>query len=337
MSLPGSGYANGLAGAAGNPKVYVKVPASTANLGPGFDSLGMALDLYAWIEMGVAEQTEIRLYGEQMSGVPTDKSNLVYKVAQQVFEKAGVSHPELDIAMYSDIPLARGLGSSASAIVGALVAANALIGDKLSRHELFQMASALEKHPDNVGASLFGGLTVAFWDGERAEHIRVVPDERLDVLVAIPRFQLATEKARHILPEQVSMKDAVFNIGHASLLVAAFCTGRYEMIRHAMKDALHQPYRATLIPGMSDILERAGEHGALGVALSGAGPTLLALVDGKEGRGPELERFLLDTLRAHGIEADTMWLKPCAEGATVVTGFDPAVPLTENVKAHAQV
>ncbi|GAA3408295.1 homoserine kinase [Paenibacillus hodogayensis] len=332
MSL--TGERSNKAGQPGNSKVYVQIPASTANLGPGFDALGMALGLYAWIEMGVAEHTEIRLYGDQMTGVPTDKSNLVYKVAQQVFEKAGVDCPELDIAMYSDIPLTRGLGSSASAIVGALVAANALIGDKLSRHELFQMASALEKHPDNVGASLFGGLTVAFWDGQRAEHIRVVPDDRLEVLVAIPRFQLSTEKARHVLPEQVPMKDAVFNIGHASLLVAAFCTGRYDMIRYAMKDALHQPYRAPLVPGMSDILAAAEDHGALGVALSGAGPTLLALADGQQGRGAELERFLIDTLRANGIEADTMWLKVSAEGATVLTHFDSAVPLIDNIRAH---
>ncbi|TMV52903.1 homoserine kinase [Paenibacillus mesophilus] len=334
MSLPGSG--SGHASVSGSPKVYVKVPASTANLGPGFDALGMALNLYAWIEMGIAPATEIRLYGDQMSGVPTDKSNLIYKVAQQVFDKAGVSHPELDIAMYSDIPLTRGLGSSASAIVGALVAANALIGNKLSSHELFQMASALEKHPDNVSASLFGGLTVAFWDGERAEHLRIVPDDRLDILVAIPRFELATEKARHVLPEQVPMKDAVFNIGHASLLVAAFCTGRYDMIRHAMKDAIHQPYRAPLIPGMTDILQRAEEHGALGVALSGAGPTLLALVNRKEGRGAELERFLLDTLRGQGIEADTMWLQVSAEGATVLTHFDPGVSLIDNVKGNVR-
>ncbi|RKN83833.1 homoserine kinase [Paenibacillus ginsengarvi] len=335
MSVQGDGGGN--AAKSGYPKVYVKVPASTANLGPGFDALGMALNLYEWIEMGIADRTEIRVYGEQMVGVPTDKSNLIYKVAQLLFDKAGVSHPELDIAMYSDIPLTRGLGSSATAIVGALVAANALIGNKLSSHELFQIASALEKHPDNVGASLFGGLIAAFWDGERAEHIRIVPEDRLDVLVAIPRFELATEKARNVLPVSVTMKDAVFNIGHSSLLVAAFCTGRYDMIRHAMKDALHQPYRAPLIPGMTDILEQAQQHGALGAALSGAGPTLLALVDGKEGRGAELEAFLQGTLARHGIEADTMWLKPCADGAVVLTHFDPNVSLLDNVKGRARV
>lgn len=328
--------ASGAAPEANGRKVVVRVPASTANLGPGFDALGMALNLYAWIEMGVAAETEIRLYGDQLDGVPVDKSNLIYKVAQQLFEKAGVSYPELSIGMYSDIPLTRGLGSSASAIVGALVAANALTGHRLSNDELFQIATELEKHPDNVGASLFGGLIAAYWDGERAEHIRIEPDARLDVLVAIPRFQLETEKARHILPTQVSMKDAVFNVGHVSLLVAAFCTGRYEMIRHAMKDALHQPYRAPLIPGMTEILERAVEHGALGSALSGAGPTLLALVDGSEGRGAELEQFLLSTLQTHGIDADTMWLKPCTAGTVVVEDFDPQLTLIDNIQAKAQ-
>jgi homoserine kinase len=317
-------------------KVYVKVPASTANLGPGFDALGMALNLYAWIEMGAAEQTDIRLYGDHMDGIPADKTNLIYTVAQSVFERAGVRIPELSIGMYSDIPLARGLGSSASAIVGALVAANALIGEPFSRHELFQMASAMEKHPDNVGASLFGGLVAAFWDGVKAEHIRIVPDEReLDVLVAIPRFQLSTEKARHALPEKVPMKDAVFNIGHVSLLVAAFCTGNYGMLRHAMKDAIHQPYRTALVPGMSEILEEAEQHGALGAALSGAGPTMLAFVDAASGRKQELERFLIGTFERHGISASTMWLKPCAAGAEIVTEFDPSVPLLENLQVKA--
>ncbi len=187
-------------------KVLVKVPASTANLGPGFDTLGMALDLYAWIEMGFAEQTVIEFFGDQVKGVPADKSNLIYKVAQMVFERAGVSHPELYIGMYSEIPLTRGLGSSASAIVGALAAANALIGSPLSDDELFQMATGLEQHPDNVGASLFGGLVVAFWDGTRAEHIRVEPHGQLEVLVAIPHFQLSTEKARGVLPREQSSR-----------------------------------------------------------------------------------------------------------------------------------
>jgi homoserine kinase len=299
-------------------KVLVKVPASTANMGPGFDALGMALNLFAWIEMSITdEQTSFHLHGEQMKGVPTDKSNLLYTVAQMVFEQAGVNHPELEISMYSEIPLTRGLGSSASAIIGALAGANALIGNKLTGDELFQIATRLEKHPDNVGASLFGGIVVAFWDGSRAEYIRLEPDSNLEVLVAIPTFQLATEKARHVLPQQITMKDAVFNVGHSSLLVAALSTGNLAMIRHAMKDALHQPYRAALIPGMQDILEHAADHGALGAALSGAGPTMLALVDARSEQKKELEEFLIDSFRKQGIEAETMWLQPCRDGVTV--------------------
>ncbi|ACT03027.1 homoserine kinase [Paenibacillus sp. JDR-2] len=319
-----------------NRRVIVKVPASTANLGPGFDTLGMALSLYAWIEMSAAETTTFRLYGDQMQGIPTDKSNLLYKVAQLVFEEAGVSVPELDVAMYSDIPLARGLGSSASAIVGALVAANALIGSPLTDHKLFQLATKLEGHPDNVGASLFGGIVVSAWDGERADYVRLAPHAKLETLVAIPAFQLATEKARHALPKQISMADAVFNVGRSSLLVAALASGELGLIRHAMRDRLHQPYRAPLIPGMSTILEQAVEYGALGAALSGAGPTLIAFVDADSKSKSELEQFLLATLKQEGIEAETMWLKPGGEGP-LITVEDAATPtpgLMERIKGE---
>jgi homoserine kinase len=299
--------------------VCVKVPASTANLGPGFDCLGMALNLYAWIEMDYATETKIILHGEQMQGIPADKSNLIYRVAQMVFAEAGVHYPELAIAMYSEIPLTRGLGSSASAIIGGMVAANALIGNILTEDKIFQMATQLEKHPDNVGASLFGGLVVAFWDGARAEYIRITPNERLEVLVAIPEFQLSTEIARHVLPKKVLMKDAVFNLSHASLLVAALYSGQIDMIRHAMQDVLHQPYRAALIPGMTTILREAANHGALGVALSGAGPTLLALVDKQSDERDQLEQFMLDILLNENIKAQMMWLQPEALGVQVLS------------------
>lgn len=299
--------------------VRVRIPASTANLGPGFDSLGLALELYAWLEMSAARQTVFHLYGEQTLGLPQDKSNLIYKVAQQVFERAGVEVPELEISLYSDIPLTRGLGSSASAIVGALYAANELIGAPLSQDDLFQMASAIEKHPDNAGASLFGGLVVAFWDGERAEHIRVTPAARLETVVAIPDFHLSTEKARKVIPPMLPLADAVFNIGHSNLLVAALCTGRYELIRHAMKDAVHQPYRAALIPGMLEVLAGATDHGALGAALSGAGPTLIALVDAEDDRMEELERFLTDTLAKAGTPVSLRRLAISKEGVSLLT------------------
>ncbi|MFX3634892.1 MAG: homoserine kinase [Candidatus Pristimantibacillus sp.] len=324
-----------------NRRVIVKVPGSTANLGPGFDTLGMALSIYAWIEMSVAEETSFRLIGEQMQGIPTDKSNLIYKVAQLVFKEAGVSVPELNISMYSEIPLTRGLGSSASAIVGALVAANALIGSPLEKDKLFQLATALEGHPDNVGASLFGGIVVSAWDGDHADYVQLDPHVKLEALVAIPAFQLSTEKARHALPSQVSMADAVFNVGRSSLLVAALASGELGLIRHAMRDRLHQPYRAALIPGMTTILESAAEYGALGAALSGAGPTLIAFVDADSSRKQELEQFLLSTLKQEGIKAQTLWLKPCIKGPEITVeeiAVDQAAPtLMERIKGEVTI
>jgi len=315
-------------------KVCVKVPASTANLGPGFDCLGMALGLYAWLEMEYAEHTTIRLIGDNVQGLPEDKSNLIYKVAQQVFARAGMPERELSISMYSEIPLTRGLGSSASAIVAALAGANALIGHKLTDDELFQIATAIEKHPDNVGASLFGGIIAAMWDGKQARHVRIEPPEHLDVLVVIPEYELSTKHARSVLPQEVSMQDAVYNLSHSSVLVAALATGRLDLVSEAMRDRLHQPYRASLVPGMTHILEHAAEYGALGVALSGAGPTLLALVDARSGRRDALEAFMVGTLRASDIPAKTMWLKPETQGVTILTPDDKSCTFIEKLKGE---
>ncbi len=306
------------------------VPASTANLGPGFDSLGMALPIFAGVSMKAAAQTRIRLFGEGLQGLPEDKTNLVYAVAQKVFAKAGVHVPELDIALESDIPLTRGLGSSAAAIVGALVAANALIGGVLTDDELFQMAVSLENHPDNVGAALFGGFVAAAWDGRRAEAVRMEPPAELEVLVAIPRFELSTKKARDVLPAEVPLADAVFNVSHSSLLTAALAAGRLDLLRHAMRDRLHQPYRASMVPGMAEVLRDAPDHGALGAVLSGAGPTLLMLARTGDPARDELEGYVKKTMKAAGVEVDTRWVKPCAQGAKVAvleTAGAPAAPL----------
>jgi len=320
-----------------NPhRVLVRVPASTANLGPGFDTIGMALELYAWIEMAFAEETRIRMEPDHSAVIPADKSNVVYRAAQNVFAAAGEHHPELSINIRSDIPLARGLGSSASAIVGALYAANALIGGKFSDDELFQMAARMEDHPDNVGASIFGGIVVASWDGERADHIRIEPDPRLEVLLAVPEYHLATDKARSVLPERVSLKDAVFNVSHASLLVAALCSGNLPMIRRAMKDALHQPYRCPLIPGMETVLREAWRYGALGVALSGAGPTLLAFVERGDPVSERLSAFMSETMRGHGARVEMMRLRPSAEGVRILTPEDDHSTLFAKIKGDPE-
>jgi len=313
-------------------KVLVRVPASTANLGPGFDTLGMALNLYAWIEMAAAERNDISLFGDELRGVPADESNLVFQVAQRVFREAGIRMPCLSIAMYSDIPLTRGLGSSASAIIGAMAAANALAGSPLTDDDMFQLATRMEDHPDNVGASLFGGIVVAQWDGERARKIRIEPPARLEVLAVIPEFHLSTEKARQALPGSVALKDAVFNVAGSSLLVAALAAGDLAMIRHAMRDALHQPYRAALIPGMRRILAEAPDHGALGAALSGAGPTLLALADAASCDKLRLERFMLGAFAQEGVAAKALWLKPDRGGVQILTSPGGNSTFIDNIR-----
>lgn len=318
-----------------NETVVVKIPASTANLGPGFDALGMALSLYAWLELTVAETTEVKLYGAGMEELPTDSNNLINKIAQQLFAKAGLQEQPLKISMYSDIPLTRGLGSSASAIVGALVAANEMLGKRFTDQELFHMATELEGHPDNVGASLFGGIIVSSWDGNSAPYVKITPANALETFVIIPDFQLSTEKARHALPQQYTKADVVFNIGRSSLLVAALASGQLQLIQQAMQDRIHQPYRAPLIPGMSYILEHAVEHGALGAALSGAGPTLIAFVDSHCENKAELEQFMIESMKREGISSQTLWLAPDHFGARVIYESVDAVhnlPFMELVK-----
>lgn len=299
--------------------VLVKVPASTANLGPGFDTLGMALSLYLWVSMKPAAKTTVRLHGTELSGIPTDENNLIVKVANRLFREAGVEPVPLEVEVYSEIPLTRGLGSSASAIVGALVAANELIGNPLTRQRLFDIATAIEKHPDNVGASLYGGIVVASWDGTVTRSVRLEPCSGLGTVVAIPKFQLETKQARSVLPQQYGISDVVHNVSRSSLLVAALCTGQYDLLQDAMKDRIHQPYRAPLIPGMSKLLAEAHSYGAYGAALSGAGPTLIAFVD-KQAETSTLISFMKQTLTEHGVDSDVFVLEPCSEGAICVEG-----------------
>jgi len=265
--------------------VRVRVPASTANLGPGFDSLGMAFQLYTELTMTLADQTVIKLIGKEMEGLRADKSNLIYQTAATLFTKAGLPVPELEIEVESHIPLTRGLGSSAAAIVGALTAANVLAGEPFSQDQLFAIASDMEGHPDNVGASFFGGVVVASMpeDGEMGVPFVKLPVLKgLQTLVVIPDYWLSTEEARKALPDSYSRADFVYNIGHSSLLVAALAQGRLDLLGKAMRDRLHQPYRAKLVPGLQEILTEATNYGALGAALSGAGPTTLFFYSGDE-------------------------------------------------------
>ncbi|GED71007.1 homoserine kinase [Brevibacillus reuszeri] len=299
--------------------VKVTIPASTANLGPGFDALGMAFQLYSIVEMAVSDKTKIVLEGKELQGTPADKSNLLYQVAAGLFQDAGQPVPELSIRAASDAPLTRGLGSSAAAIVGALVAANHLAGEPFTREQLFAKASQMEGHPDNVGASMFGGIVVATMpdqDGASIPYVKLPVPKGLQTLVVIPEFPLSTEKARKVLPQVYSKQDVVYNVGHSSLLVAALAQGRLDLMGQAMADRLHQPYRAELVPGLKDILDNATDHGAVGAALSGAGPTILCFFQTEE-EAARLREFVDRVMNGHDISYRIMILQPDEHGVQV--------------------
>lgn len=260
--------------------VQVKVPATTGNLGSGYDCIGMALSLHNDIRMEQCDEgLSIAVEGEGAGEVPKNADNVCIKSANRVFDEIGWHPPGLSVRMIHAIPVSRGLGSSGVAIVAGAVAANELAGNPLSQEDLMRICSELEGHPDNVVPSLLGGLSVS---GER--HGRIVYqthpiDDRLKAIVAIPDFTLDTKTARKVLPAHVPMEDAVFNLCSAGLLISSLITGNYENLREGMADRLHQPFRAPLIPGLTDVISAALEAGAHGAALSGAGPTAIALAE----------------------------------------------------------
>ncbi|MXQ55769.1 homoserine kinase [Shimazuella alba] len=299
--------------------VTVKVPASTANMGPGFDSIGMAFQLYTVIRMELASKTTIRAHGDHLALLATDKSNLIYQVAAHLYQSANLPIPELLIEVNSEIPLTRGLGSSAAAVVGALVAANILAGKPYTTDELFSMAARWEGHPDNVGASFFGGVIVSSMPEDKTAlvpYVRFPIPDSLRILAVIPDYWLSTDKARSALPETYSKQDAVFTIGHSSLLVAALAQNRLDLLAHAMQDKIHQPYRASLIPGLTEILENAVSHGALGVALSGAGPTSICFYETDEQRD-SLSAFLTNVMADNQIAFQLLDLVPDTIGIQI--------------------
>ena len=262
-------------------KICIRIPASTSNLGPGFDCLGMALGLYNRITAQEidSDRVEISVSGEGAGVVSTGDDNLVWRSMHRLFREVGYVHRGIRLHLENDIPVARGLGSSAAARVGGLMAAKVLCGTDLSDRDILDMACELEGHPDNAAPALMGGLVVSSVRGGHVECVRIDPPEGIVAVLAVPSFELPTEKARRVLSDTISLVDAVHNIGCVALLTAAFATGAFGAIRSAMEDRVHQPYRAPLIPGMQSVFDAALEAGALGAAISGAGPTILALTD----------------------------------------------------------
>ena len=261
--------------------VAVKVPATTANLGPGFDCIGAALTLYNQFTFTRLEEGKliISVTGAEAESVQTDEGNLLYQAFVKCYEYMGQTPPPVKIEIELGVPLARGLGSSATAIVGGLVGANKLAGIPLSNVQVMELAIAMEGHPDNVVPALLGGCRLAATSIDGWEICDVPWHSDIISVLAIPNFELSTAEARQVLPSQVSRADAIFNTAHLGLLLRGLETGKPEWLRAALQDRLHQPYRQALIPGYDAVNKAALAAGAYGLVISGAGPTLLALVE----------------------------------------------------------
>lgn len=298
--------------------VTVKTPATTANLGPGFDCMGAALTLYNEFRFSPLPgegSLEIDIQGIDVMHLTTEADNLVYQAFKRFYDQLGKKTPGVKIEIDMEVPLARGLGSSATAIVAGCVAANHWAGSPLKQHEVMELAIALEGHPDNIVPALLGGCRLAT-TGESGWVICDIPwHESIIPVVAIPNFELSTADARKILPTGYDRQDAIFNMSHVGLLVRALQTGNPEWLKRALEDRIHQPYRKSLIPGYDEVKEAALDAGALGLAISGAGPTLIALVQGD--RAPDVAIAMVETWKTHGFHIDTLSLMLDRKGTTL--------------------
>lgn len=255
----------------------IKIPCSTSNLGPGFDTLGLALNRYLYLTVDESAGLVISVEGNGKEHIAADANNLVYAAMTATAQKVGRTIPPIHLQINNEIPAYGGLGGSGAAIAGGVFLANQLLNIGLSVDEMLNIAVEIEGHPDNVSAALFGGLTINCFDPDRRVHCRSVKiDTKLSVVSCSPHFQVQTKEARKILPQQVPLKDAVTNIENAASLVAAMMSGDFDALRYVTADRLHEQYRATLIPGYADVKAAALNAGALSFNISGAGPTLFA-------------------------------------------------------------
>jgi homoserine kinase len=262
-------------------RVTVRAPATSANLGPGFDALGLALARYDQIDVAAAPSgVQVEVDGEGAGEVPVDEKHLVVRAIRAGLDALGADQPGLVLRCRNTIPHGRGLGSSAAAIVAGVAAAYGLTGTPLDRDRALETATELEGHPDNVAACLYGGLTVAWMESGTARAARLEPDPGIRPVVLVPDTALSTEVARGLLPASVPHADAAANSGRAALLVAAL-TARPDLLPAATEDRLHQPYRAPAMPVSAGLLDRLRADGVAAV-ISGAGPTVLALLTGDD-------------------------------------------------------
>lgn len=262
----------------------MSVPATTANLGPGYDSVGMALNRYLTLQAVTQKEWEIQQYPHFLPAFAHYKEHFIYQVANQIAERHNVSLPPCKLMITSEIPLARGLGSSASAILAGIELANQLNKLNLSPEEKLAYATEIEGHPDNVAPVIFGGMVIASMTTEEQIHYFRVPVLNFDVVVYIPNIELKTEAARGVLPSHFSRRDAAAASGISNLMIAALTSGDYVFAGQMMEeDIFHEPYRAALIPNYQAIKQEARALGAYGTVISGAGPTMISFVPSGNG------------------------------------------------------
>ena len=256
--------------------IKVTVPATSANVGAGFDSLGLAVSMHNVFTF--EESDRIQIASSDGTHIPTGSNNLVFRSARAVYDQLGIPLKGLRITQRNDIPMARGLGSSSACIVAGILGANALLGDKLTSRQMLTLATAIEGHPDNVAPAMLGGFVTSVYDEGQVYSVKKCIDTELAFAAFIPDFRLLTSKARAALPAMVSHKDAVYNLSRAALATAAFCDGDYSLLGVATKDSLLQQYRLPLIPGGEKVFDLARRLDAYAVYISGAGPTIMAVV-----------------------------------------------------------
>jgi len=299
--------------------ITIAVPATTANLGPGFDCLGAALNLYNHFTFSILPDSEpdflITVTGTEADRVSRDETNLLYQSFLKFYQHLGQTPPKTKMEIQLGVPLARGLGSSATAIVGGLMGANLLANKPLSLSEILDLAIAIEGHPDNVAPALLGNCQLSVKDDEKWQITPLNWHSELVPVLAIPDFELSTEMARSVLPQHYSRADAIFNVAHIALLVKAIESGQGDLVRIAMEDKIHQPYRQSLIPGYAAVKAAALEAGAYSLVISGAGPTLLAIAPIE--KAPTVATTIQQVWQTEGIKAETKVLELDLWGARV--------------------
>ncbi len=294
----------------------IQIPATSANLGAGFDALGLALNYYNYVEMEESDRVDI--VSADGADIPCDENNLIYVSAKDLFAVCGRKLSGLRLRQTNNIPMARGLGSSSACIIAGLVGANRLLGDPLTKDDLVDLSAQIEGHPDNTAPALLGGIVTAVFDGRKVHWVKQEVFTKLKFVAIIPDFELKTDKARACLPTEISHKDAVFNLSRAALFSASLLTGKFENLRTAVHDKLHQPYRMELIPNCREVFDIAYTHGAYASYISGAGPTVMAIVDEQNTYFAGKMKFSLDNAGLGGWQVHEF--KIDNEGTKILNG-----------------